>query len=107
MGVMITSIVFLIIYKIMSINFYLATLLLPFLLSFFILNKPEAKIFLNDSGSIPLGYLMGFFLINFLQNEQYFFFISIFLYFILDVTFTLFIKVKKLFLGQDYLIIFF
>ena len=95
MGVMITSIVFLIIYKIMSINFYLATLLLPFLLSFFILNKPEAKIFLNDSGSIPLGYLMGFFLINFLQNEQYFFFISIFLYFILDVTFTLFIKVKK------------
>ena len=38
---------------------------------------------------------MGFFLINFLQNEQYFFFISIFLYFILDVTFTLFIKVKK------------
>lgn len=33
------------------------------LLGFFMLNAPPAKIFMGDSGSLPLGFLMGMFLI--------------------------------------------
>ena len=95
LGVLITSIIFLILFKIQSLNFYIAITLMPFLFSFLIFNKPKAKIFLNDSGSVPLGYIMGFFLINFLQNEEWIFFFSVFSYFIIDVTITLIIKLRK------------
>ena len=73
----------------------LATLIIPLLLAFLIFNKPKAKIFLNDVGSIPLGYIIGFCLLNIFQNNNWYFFISVFLYFILDVTFTLIMKIKK------------
>lgn len=88
-------VIFSLIFKISSINVHISILIIPFILAFLIFNKPKAKIFLNDVGSIPLGYIMGFCLLNIVQNNNWYFFISLFLYFILDVTFTLIIKIKK------------
>ena len=94
-GFFLNVIIFTSLFKINSINIHIAILIIPFILAFLIFNKPKAKIFLNDVGSIPLGYIMGFCLLNIIQNGNWYFFISIFLYFILDVSYTLFIKVKK------------
>ena len=88
-------IIFSTLFKINSINIYISSLMIPLLLAFLIYNKPKAKIFLNDTGSIPLGYIMGFCLINIIQGDNWYFFLSLFLYFIIDVTFTLFKKIKK------------
>jgi UDP-N-acetylmuramyl pentapeptide phosphotransferase/UDP-N-acetylglucosamine-1-phosphate transferase len=88
-------IIFSLIFKISSINVHISILIIPFILAFLIFNKPKAKIFLNDVGSIPLGYIMGFCLLNILQNNNWYLFLSIFLYFILDVSYTLFVKIKK------------
>ena len=76
---------FSILFKIQSVNIYISSLIIPLLVAFLIFNKPKAKIFLNDVGSIPLGYIIGFCLLNIFQNNNWYFFISVFLYFILDV----------------------
>lgn len=88
-------VIFYLIFKINSINVHISILIIPLILAFLIFNKPKAKIFLNDVGSIPLGYIMGFCLLNILQNNNWYLFLSIFLYFILDVSYTLFVKIKK------------
>ena len=94
-GFFLNIIIFDFIFKINSVNIYISILIIPFILAFLIFNKPKAKIFLNDVGSIPLGYIMGFCLLNILQNNNWYFFISIFLYFILDVSYTIFVKITK------------
>ena len=90
-----TSIIYFVLNQIESINIYISLLLLPLLISFIFFNKPKAKIFLNDSGSIPIGYIFGFFLLNILQSGSWIIFFSIFFYFIADVSLTLIIKVKN------------
>ncbi len=66
-------------------------------LAFFRHNKPLAKIFLGDSGSIPSGYIAGFVLIqSFLKQGPFFSILIILMYFILDSTITLIIRsIKK------------
>ena len=86
---------FSVLFNIQSLNIYISSLIIPLLAAFLIFNKPKAKIFLNDVGSIPLGYIIGFCLLNIFQNNNWYFFISVFLYFILDVSFTLIMKIKK------------
>ena len=93
--IFITTIIYFILNDIKTINFYIGILLLPLLISFIFFNKPKAKIFLNDSGSIPLGYIFGFFLLNLAQNNSWIIFFSIFFYFIADVTVSLIIKIKN------------
>ncbi len=62
-------------------------------LAFFRHNKPSAKIFLGDSGSIPCGYIAGFVLIeSFLKQDPFFSILIILMYFILDSTITLIIR---------------
>ncbi len=94
-GFFLNIIIFNLLFGITSINIYISGILLPLILAFLIFNKPKAKIFLNDVGSIPLGYIIGFCLLNTIQNGYWFFFISIFLYFIMDVTYTLLRKIKN------------
>lgn len=86
---------FLILFQISSINIYISSLIIPLLISFFIFNKPKAKIFLNDTGSIPIGYIFGFCLLTLAQLNEWIILISLFFYFILDVSITLFRKIKK------------
>jgi len=94
-GFFMNLIIFSILFKIDSINIYISSLIIPLFLAFLIFNKPKAKIFLNDVGSIPLGYIMGFCLLNTIQSNNWYLFLSLFLYFIIDVTYTLFKKIRK------------
>ena len=73
----------------MNLLFFLAYVLLPLLLSFYIFNFPPAKIFLGDVGSIPLGYIIGYLMIYMLSINEFFIFFTMFLYPILDVGFNL------------------
>ena len=75
---------------------FLSLVIFSTFLSFFRHNKPSAKIFLGDSGSIPCGYIAGFVLIeSLLKQEPLFSILIILLYFILDSTITLFIRLIK------------
>ncbi len=78
--------------------FFISIILLPILSAFLIFNWPNAKFFMGDCGAIPLGFLVGYLLINLLAINQYFIFLISFLYPILDVTITLYKKTLKKFL---------
>ena len=75
---------------------FLGLVIFAAFLSFFRHNKPSAKIFLGDSGSIPCGYITGFVLIEaFLKQEPFFSIFIVLMYFILDATITLIIRIIK------------
>ena len=74
---------------------YFSLILLPLLFSFLIFNFPAAKIFMGDSGSIPLGYLMGYMIINLFIEKEYFLCFVGFLYPLLDVGITIVRKIKN------------
>lgn len=95
LGFFINLLTFLILFQISSINIYISFLIIPLLISFFIFNKPKARIFLNDVGSIPIGYILGFSLLTLAQLDEWIVMISLFFYFIFDVSVTLFRKIKK------------
>jgi UDP-N-acetylmuramyl pentapeptide phosphotransferase/UDP-N-acetylglucosamine-1-phosphate transferase len=94
-SIFITSIIYLSLNNLDSINFYIATIFISLLGSFLLFNKPKAKIFLNDSGAIPIGYVFGFFLLNFASDGDWIIFFSIFFYFIADVSLSLILKIKN------------
>ena len=73
----------------------ISILLLPTIITFLIFNFPPAKFFLGDTGSIPIGYLLGYMMINLFVNNQFFIFFTIFLYPFLDVTFNLIRKTHR------------
>ncbi len=95
LGFFINLFTFLILFQISSINTYISFLMIPLLASFFIFNKPKARIFLNDVGSIPIGYIIGFCLLNLAYLNEWIIMLSLFFYFIFDVSITLFRKIKK------------
>ncbi len=84
---------------------FLGLVILSAFLAFFRHNKPSAKIFLGDSGSIPSGYIAGFVLIeSFFQQGPFFSILIILMYFILDSTITLLfrsIRNKNLFTAHS------
>jgi len=75
--------------------FFISIILVPILSAFLIYNWPNAKFFMGDCGSIPLGFLVGYLLINLLAINQYFVFLISFLYPILDISITLCKKTLK------------
>ena len=96
-GFLSNILIFSILFNINTINIYISSIMIPLLVAFLIFNKPKAKIFLNDVGAVPLGYILGFCLLNILQSNNWFFFLSIFLYYLIDVTYTL---IKKIINGN-------
>jgi len=64
-------------------------IILPILFSFLIFNKPQAKLFMGDTGSIFLGYLIGFCSIELISNGKWYIVISLISYTFLDCTTTL------------------
>ena len=89
--------IFLSIYTNFSVQFsYIGIILLATFIGFFYWNKPPAKIFLGDSGSIPIGFLIGgvvtFSLIEF---QNFMPLIILMLYHLCDSTLTLFIRLVK------------
>lgn len=76
---------------------FITSLMLSSVLAFIIYNYPIAKLYMGDSGSIPIGYIIGFLIIQNLNlNDPYVIFF-LFSYPITDVLTTIFIKtiIKK------------
>ena len=81
-----------------SVAYEISILLIPISLIFLIFfNFPKAKMFIGDTGSIPLGFISGFLLFTLISDGELILALAIFSYPILDVTITLFIKtiIKK------------
>ena len=75
---------------------YFSLILLTVLFSFYSMNKPPAKIFLGDVGSIPIGFLVGFIIIyNIIKEDLIFPFLIIIMYYLLDSIITIFIRFIK------------
>ncbi len=68
---------------------YLSLVLLPCLLIFSYFNKPYAKLYLGDVGSISLGFLIGYAVIELLILKHYTVAISLIIYPLMDCTITL------------------
>lgn len=78
---------------------YLSLILLSAFLAFHKYNKSPALAFLGDSGSIPLGYIVGFILFDSMTKfETFLALIIILLYYFLDSTITL---IKRLIKGEN------
>jgi UDP-N-acetylmuramyl pentapeptide phosphotransferase/UDP-N-acetylglucosamine-1-phosphate transferase len=75
--------------KLLSI-FFITTLSI-----FLLFNKPKAKIFMGDTGSIFLGYFIGFVSIQMFANGRYDLFITIMAYPLMDCSITIIKKVLK------------
>jgi len=77
---------------------YLAIVFFPVLLSFIYFNKPKAKIYMGDTGSILIGYVMGFCLLEFILSDYWYLAISLYFYPFLDCSLTL---IKKIISGRS------
>jgi len=76
-------------------SYYLAIILVPILISFFYFNKPMAKLYMGDAGSIFLGYIIGFSFLEFFFNGYWFLAISLYSYPLIDCSVTLIKKTLK------------
>tara|TARA_S200000501_G_scaffold374931_1_gene425641 strand:+ start:349 stop:1332 length:984 start_codon:yes stop_codon:yes gene_type:complete len=76
---------------------YLGIIILPSLFIFLFFNKPTAKMYLGDSGSILIGYLNGFLFLELLILYKFNLAISLLIYPIIDCTIAL---IKKTFAGK-------
>ena len=76
-------------------SYYVVLSSAPIVIFFFIFNKPPAKIYMGDAGSIFLGYLLGFIFLEFLSYKKFFLILAIFAYPIFDCSITLLKKLRK------------
>ena len=77
-------------------SFYISLILIPILVSFIYFNKPKAKLYMGDTGSILLGYVIGFCFLELISSEYWYIAIGLYFYPILDCTLTI---LKKIFSG--------
>ena len=71
---------------------------IPILIGYLIFNKPPAKLFMGDSGSIFIGFLIGYISINVIIINRLDIIISLLSYTFMDCTLTI---IKKIFKGQS------
>lgn len=76
-------------------NYILTIILLLFILTsaFLLFNFPKAYLFIGDTGSIPLGFLIGYIIIYFFSLEIFWPVFFLFVYPLVDVSITLIDKV--------------
>lgn len=74
---------------------YLAFWLLPSIIVFLYFNKPSAKLYMGDSGSILIGFINGFIFLELLINFKINLAISILIYPIIDCSFALLRKAMQ------------
>jgi UDP-GlcNAc:undecaprenyl-phosphate GlcNAc-1-phosphate transferase len=78
---------------------YLISLIcIPILIGYLIFNKPPAKLFMGDAGSIFIGFLIGYISINIIIINRLDIIISLLSYTFTDCTLTI---IKKTFKGQS------
>lgn len=71
---------------------YLAALLAGAIAGFALFNRHPAKVFLGDSGSLPLGLLSGYILLLFAQETSVWFALILPLYYVLDASSTIILR---------------
>tara|TARA_B100000963_G_C22637811_1_gene678569 strand:- start:2538 stop:3524 length:987 start_codon:yes stop_codon:yes gene_type:complete len=76
-------------------SYYVVILIIPSVLIFFLFNKPPAKIYMGDAGSIALGYTTGFIFIEIVFTQNFGIAISIISYMLCDCTVSLIKKMRK------------
>ena len=76
-------------------SYYLSFIILPILVIFLIFNKPKAKIFMGDAGSIFLGFIIGYVVLDLFVKGYWYYSISLIIYPLVDCTITLIKKVRK------------
>lgn len=82
-------------FKLDSFSNFLAFINLPILIVFLLYNFPKAKAYMGDTGSVYLGYIIGFILLENIFLNKGLYFLSIFLYPIIDCTLTIVSKVFR------------
>lgn len=76
-------------------SYYLSIIFFPLILAFILFNKPIAKLYMGDAGSIILGYIIGFVILEIVILKEYLLAISVFIYPLMDCTITLIKKIYK------------
>jgi UDP-N-acetylmuramyl pentapeptide phosphotransferase/UDP-N-acetylglucosamine-1-phosphate transferase len=76
-------------------SYNLSIVLIPILISFFYFNKPPAKLYMGDAGSILLGYIIGFSFLELIFSGYWFLAISLYMYPFVDCSITLANKILK------------
>ena len=76
-------------FQLESFSYYLAIVNLQILIWFLIYNRPSAKAYMGDVGSIYLGYIIGFMILENILLSKSLYVLTIFLYPIIDCTITL------------------
>jgi UDP-N-acetylmuramyl pentapeptide phosphotransferase/UDP-N-acetylglucosamine-1-phosphate transferase len=77
--------------------YYISLIMIPVLLAYLFFNKPNAKIFMGDTGSIFIGFLIGFISIQTIILGRFDIIVSLLAYTYLDCSITI---VKKVFKKQ-------
>ena len=88
----------LLISKILDLNLfaeYLSIIIIPIMVGFLIFNKPKAKVFMGDAGSIFLGFLIGFATLELVIAGQIFLAATLIIYPLTDCTICLVKKFSK------------
>ena len=88
----------LLISKLLNLNLfseYVSIIIIPIIIGFLIFNKPRAKIFMGDAGSIFLGFLIGFSFLELVIAGQIILAITLLIYPLLDCTICLIKKLKN------------
>jgi UDP-N-acetylmuramyl pentapeptide phosphotransferase/UDP-N-acetylglucosamine-1-phosphate transferase len=80
-----------------NVNFiyYICLIMIPVLLAYLIFNKPNAKIFMGDTGSIFIGFLIGFISIQTTILGRFDIVVSLLAYTYIDCSLTIIKKVFK------------
>jgi len=79
----------------LNFNFYLSFVMIPILLGYLFFNKPKAKLFMGDSGSIVVGYLVGYFFTILVLNGNWGVALAVVAYPLSDISITIIRKMKN------------
>lgn len=82
-------------FKIETFGFYISVILFPALIFFIFFNYPRAKAYMGDTGSIILGYSIGYVSLEFILIDKLFYILTLLSYPLLDCTITLIRKTLK------------
>jgi UDP-N-acetylmuramyl pentapeptide phosphotransferase/UDP-N-acetylglucosamine-1-phosphate transferase len=74
---------------------YIAIALLTISIPFFLFNKPPAKIYMGDSGSIFFGFILGWLLLRLISLDLWYISVIIAMYPLMDISLTIFFKILK------------
>lgn len=82
-------------FELYNFSYYLSYVNTALLIPFLFFNFPKAKAFMGDTGSIYLGYIIGYIFLSLVLFGKPLLAISLLMYPLMDCTITIFIKISK------------